>query len=105
MAAPEAGGGDVGLAALADAGAAGGAGDEVGLAAAADASPEVAGEVGSGAHGDPAGEVDVALGLVGIFGEGLLCLVEEDADAFSGDLLGLSVGHFGGLFFGFWVWG
>jgi len=105
VAAFEAGDGDVGLPALADAGAAGGAGDEEGLAAAADAPPEVAGEVGAGAHGDPTGEVDVALGEVGVAGEGFLSLVEEDADALQCDACGLSVGHFWWPFSGFWVRG
>jgi len=52
VAAAEAGGGDVGLPALADAGAAVGAWDEVGFAAGADAPAEVCWEVGAGAHGD-----------------------------------------------------
>lgn len=105
MAALEAGGGDVGLAALAYTGSACDPGDEVGLAVSADSSSEVPGEVGPGAHGDPAGEVDVPLGEVGVFGECLLSLLEEDADALLGYPCGLSVGHSGCLFVGFWVWG
>ena len=98
MAALEAGGGDVGLAALAYAGSAGGPWDEVGLAVSADSSSEVPGEVGPGAHSDPAGEVDVSLGEVGVLGECLLSLLEEDADALLGYPCGPSVGHSGCLF-------
>ena len=58
----EAGGGNMGLATLADSGAAGDAWDEVGFAAGADSSSEVLGEVDAGPHGDLAGEVNMALG-------------------------------------------
>ncbi len=94
----------MGLATLADSGAACDSGDEVGLAVSADSSSEVPGEVGAGAHSDPAGKVDVPLGEVGVLGEGLFRLLEKDADALLGYLLGLSVGHSGCLFIGFWVW-
>ena len=102
VAASEACSGDVGLSALADAGAAGGAGDEVGVAFAADLAAEVGGQVGSGALGDLAGEVYVALGLLGVMGERGLCLLEEGVDPFQDDLGGL-FGHRGLPFC--WVWG
>jgi hypothetical protein len=72
----EAGGGDVGLSALADTGAAGGSGDEVGAAFTADLAAEVGGEVGAGALGYPAREVDVALSELGVLGECGFCLLE-----------------------------
>ncbi len=102
VAAFEACGGDVGLPALADAGAAGGAGYKVCVAFAADLAAEVGGQVGAGALGDLAGEVDVALGELGVPGVCGLCLLEEGADPFQGDL-GVLFGHFG-LPFGR-VWG
>ncbi len=100
----EAGGGDVGLSALTDPGAACDSGDEIGLTISADPPSEVPGEMGPGAHGDPAGEVNVPLGEDGVLGESLLCLLEEDADTLQSDLLDLSVRHSGCLFIGFWVW-
>ena len=94
VAASEACGGDVGLPVLADAGATGGSGDEVGVAFAADLAAEVWGEVSAGALGDLAGEVDVALGTLGVAGVCGLCLLEEGVDPFQGDFGGL-FGHFG----------
>jgi len=101
VAAFEACGGDVGFPALADAGAAGGSGDEVGVAFAADLAAEVWGEVSAGALGDLAGEVDVALGALGVMGERGFCLLEEGVDPFQGDFSGL-FGHFGLPFVRVW---
>jgi hypothetical protein len=94
VAAFEAGGGDVGLPALADTGAACGAGDEVCAAFAADLAAEVWGQVGAGALGDLAGEVYVPLGLLGVPGVCGFGLLEEGVDPFKGDFGGL-FRHFG----------
>ena len=103
MAAAEAGDCYVGLPALADAGAAVGAGDEEGVAASADPPAEVPGEVGAVACADPPGEVYVPLGALGVGGVCCLGLSEEDAYALLGDVV--SVGHLGWPFFGLWVVG
>ena len=45
--------------------------------------------MGAGALGDGAGEVDVALGALGVLRENGFSLLEEDVDPFQGDHCGL----------------
>jgi hypothetical protein len=88
------GNGYVGLPALTYAGTAVDSRDYEGVAVTTDTSAEFCGYVGTGAHGDLFGKVDVSLCELGVCWVGIFGSSEEDADAFDWNLVG-SGGHFG----------